>query len=59
MKLDGDKLLYKLYKARKNHIKEQNKAKNDSEDELIHYCAECTIDNVIDEIMSGKYTIKD
>jgi hypothetical protein len=59
MKLDGDKLLDKLYKARKNHIKEKNKAESDSQDEFIHFCAECTLDNVIDEIMSGNYTIKD
>ena len=59
MKLDGDKLLDKLYKARKNHIRDKNKSDKESEDELIHFCAECTIDNVIDEIMSGNYTIKD
>ena len=59
MKLDGDKLLAKLYKARKNHIIEKNKAESSSEDELIHFCAECTINNVIDEIMFGSYTIKD
>ena len=57
--LDRDKLLAELQCARLRHIAEQQDFDSLEEDERIHFAAECTIDNVIELIASGDYTINE
>ena len=61
MKLDGEKLLARLEMAKANHIRGKLDArrKNLDDEAMIFRSGECTIQNVIEEIMTGDYTIED
>lgn len=60
MKLDGEKLLAKLEKAKSNHIRDKlvSIRMEDYAEAAMYHAGECTIDNVINAIKSGDYTIE-
>lgn len=59
MQIDGEKLLEMLNENRKTFckLKESSSNREGYDDALMNHAAECTIENIIEAVRSGKYNV--